>query len=195
MQGQVQGQSKGHYFLSLVFLVGLLGVFANPARAADISVTRANQGSAVVNVRGVIGLADAVRFKRATAGLSHAKVVFHSPGGHAAAGILIGRTIRSKGFTTDVAPSGRCASACALAWLGGAQRQMSGGRVGFHAAYGMQGGRAVRDAGANARVAGYLRQIGVPARAIAHIVQVSPQGMYWLTPSTARQAGITLSSR
>lgn len=195
-QGKLKRQSKGKFFSSFVFLVLLIGSFAGPSRAADIAVTYVNPGTAVVNIRGVLSLADAVRFQRVTATLSHAKVLFHSPGGHAVAGILIGRAIRNKGFSTEVASSNRCASACALAWLGGAPRLMSGGaRIGFHGAYGMQGGRAVRHDGANVRVTSYLRQLGLSSRAIAHIVQVSPSSMYWLTPGTARQMGITLGSR
>jgi hypothetical protein len=56
------------------------------------------------------------------------------------AGIDIGKAIRLKDFETAVVSNKNsktiCASACALAWLGGTRRFMSAtARIGFHAAY------------------------------------------------------------
>lgn len=54
-----------------------------------------------------------------------------SPGGVASEGVLLARTIREFGLTT-VATEDACYSACAMAWLGGVERQ---GIAWHHGAY------------------------------------------------------------
>ena len=71
-----------------------------------------------------------------------AVVIFNSDGGNVLAGILIGEEIFKKKLATQVRNGERCASACAIAWLGGTKRFMgSEARVGFHAAYNSETGR------------------------------------------------------
>lgn len=181
------------FALSLAFFLWLAGSLGDPADAAHITVSYIKPGAALVNVRGRLDFTDALHFRHETAALLHAVVLFHSPGGHAAAGILIGRAIRHKRFSTVVPATAYCVSACALAWLGGAPRLMAeGARIGFHTAYALHGGRAMRHGAANAHVARYLRQLGLPSRAIAQIIRPEPHGMYWLTRRTARDIGITV---
>jgi hypothetical protein len=78
-------------------------------------------------------------------GIDHI-IVFNSPGGDLAAGIRLGRLLRHYNMITDVgttynSPGSRfeairdaiCASACAYAYLGGADRNLGkGSQLGFH---------------------------------------------------------------
>jgi len=91
---------------------------------------------AVVAVQGVLRDEDVGEFRFKVAKLSTAVVALESDGGSLLAGIRIGETIRLRGFVTVVPNGARCASACAIAWLGGAQRFMGEqALIGFHAAY------------------------------------------------------------
>ena len=67
-------------------------------------------------------------------------IVFHrSPGGHSATGRKIGQSIRKQGLKTIVA--GRCVSACANMFLGGAERNFTerlgdaSPSLGYHGSY------------------------------------------------------------
>ena len=103
----------------------------------------------------------------------------------------IGKAIRLKGFTTYVPDQTRCASACALAWLGGRARLMSrSASVGFHAAYTEQRGvKSVASAG-NALVGAYLAYLGLPESAIIFVTSTPPDGVQWLNFADAEHYGI-----
>jgi hypothetical protein len=97
--------------------------------------------------------------------------------------------IRLKGFATLVPDTSTCASACAIAWLGGAKR-LAGhhASIGFHAA---SQGRGGPETGlGNALLGAYLNQIGLPDTAIVFITVASPQSMMYLDFETARKIGI-----
>jgi hypothetical protein len=171
----------------------LAGMFSTSVQSADILVSPSPGAGSLVRITGQLEFVDAVTFLRKTGALKEAVVLLRSPGGNAAAGVLIGRAIRKKGFQTIVPTSVKCISACALAWLGGARRFMGeGARIGFHAAYSLRGGRPARHSSANTHVVNYMRQLGLSSRAIARLVHASPGGMYWLTRRSARDIGIKI---
>ena len=108
----------------IIFFLALTIVSA--AHAATISVKSAANGEpALVTVDGDLQANDGDQFRSKTSFLSKAIISFRSAGGSVVAGIQIGESIRLKGFTTVVAGTARCASACAIAWLGGTPRLMS----------------------------------------------------------------------
>jgi hypothetical protein len=110
-----------------------------------------------------------------------------SNGGSVLAGIEIGEAIRLKGFQTLVV--GRCASACALAWLGGTQRFMkAGAQIGFHAAYDSDSHRE-----SGVVVGAYLNRIGLPYSAVIYITMATPTSMTWLDVSQAKRIGIDVA--
>ena len=115
-------------------------------------------------------------------------ISFRSDGGSVVAGIQIGESIRIKGFTTVVAGNAHCASACAIAWLGGLPRLMSTeARIGFHAAYNETG----QETGVgNALIGAYLNKIGLPYSAVIYITQAAPTSMTWLSLVDAGKRGI-----
>ena len=111
----------------------LLGVLFD-AGAASIEVKRGPKANVFV-ITGELEFGDEAKFIDQAIGTRQGGgvVLFASPGGSAAAGIEIGKAIRLKSFRTYVPANVQCASACALAWLGGRKRLMSAaGRVGFH---------------------------------------------------------------
>jgi hypothetical protein len=149
---------------------------------------------ALVMVQGDFLPTDVKQFKEATSFFSKAIVSFQSDGGSALAGIEIGQLIRLKNYATVVPDGGRCASACAIAWLGGGKRFMAPkAQIGFHAAYVYREGQAAETGVGNALVGAYLNKIGLPDRAIVYITQSPPEEMTWLSISDAQQKGIDVT--
>lgn len=172
-----------------VLCLSMSGV--NPAWPARILVSPATETVAQVTITGELNFNDALTFLRKTESLKKAVVLLRSPGGNAIAGVLIGRAIRKKGFLTVVPPKASCASACALAWLGGARRFMGkNAQIGFHAAYTLRGGRARRSRSANAALAEYVNGLDLPHQAVGYVIGASPERMYWLTLASAQAVGI-----
>jgi ATP-dependent protease ClpP protease subunit len=149
-------------------------------------------GIAIVLVQGLLTASDATEFQKKTGPLFKAIVMFESDGGSIVAGIQIGEIIRLKNFVTLVPNETRCASACAIAWLGGIRRLMGpGARIGFHAAYDASSGQETGVG--NALVGAYLSRIGLPYSAVIYITQATPNSMTWLSLSEAEQRGIEVS--
>jgi hypothetical protein len=181
--------------MRLCISIASILLVTTPAVAAVITVREQTPDRpSVVVVEGSLAAFDGDQFAAKAASLSSAFVAFSSDGGSLLAGLRIGEAIRRKGFSTIVPDGRRCASACALAWLGGVERFIgTGGKIGFHAAYDPTAdesgvGTAVVDA--------YLSKIGLPHEAIIYIIQATSNGMTWLNLSDAAQRaiGVTLLS-
>jgi hypothetical protein len=175
----------------IVFLALMLNA-PQLALAADISVSMPDNGAAKVVVHGDLIDSDITEFKSKTGPVSNAVVWLQSDGGSVVAGIEIGEIIRLKGFATFVPDRARCASACALAWLGGSPRYMAAGaRIGFHAAYNASSGQETGVG--NAIIGAYLTRIGLPYSAVIYITQASPNSMTWMSSADAKRQGIEVS--
>ena len=168
-------------------------LFVAPASAARIEVERGGD-TATVTVRGTLESEDGQRFTGAVSGIRKAIVMFSSNGGDLDAGLAIGRAIRHNNFTTGVPAGVQCASACALAWLGGTTRYMaSSARIGFHAAY-VDGKGGPRESGVgNALVGAYLNSLGLAEQAVIYMTSPPPDDIQWLTMEDARQIGIEVA--
>jgi hypothetical protein len=176
----------------LAIVVSLLAPHA--AGAASIEVRQLDAAAALVVVEGDLELGDIEIFRSKVGPLSKATVAFRSDGGSLLAGIRIGMLIRVKNFTTVVPDAAQCASACAVAWLGGAHRFLgAGSKVGFHAAYVQKAGTTTESGPGNAVLGAYLDQIGLPEDAIVYITQASPSSMKWLNMEEAAQHGIEVA--
>ena len=102
-------------------LIGLC--LSQPAGSAEFKKSPSTAGVPdVIQVVGDLALGDEKKFIDVAISSPEAVVVFHSRGGNLFAGMEIGRAIRLKGFATLVPDDMLCASACALAWLGGRVR-------------------------------------------------------------------------
>src|SRR5260370_36778272 len=165
------------------------------ARAATISVQSAgSERPAVVVVQGTLEAADGGRFFAKIAPLATAMVRFQSNGGSLVAGIQIGEMVRLKDFYTLVPAGARCASACALAWLGGTHRFMGpGARIGLHAASDPKSGR-VTGVG-NALLGAYLNRVGLPYSAVVYVAQARPDSVTWVSCADANRLGIGVRLR
>lgn len=168
----------------------VMSVFlAGPALGADIQANRIDNDEAVITIAGDIVLEDIAKFKQLSSSYPKATVMLRSDGGNALAGIQIGSEIRMKGYKTLVPPTLRCASSCALIWLGGSTRFMANSSyVGFHTVYDARSGEV---SGPGAALAGaYLNRIGLPDRAVVYIMNSKPTEITWLTPQDAKAVGI-----
>jgi len=147
-------------------------------------------GVTAISITGEIKVGDQQQFSKIAVQVRDKGVVFfNSPGGNAYAGIQIGKTIRLLGFVTVVTDNETCASACALAWLGGIERHASStSRIGFHAVF-FEDTDKPSSAG-NAVVGGYLNGLGLSENAIAYITATSPKEIEWLIPEDAASHGI-----
>jgi hypothetical protein len=182
------------FLIGAAVLLCHLGVIAGSAGSAEIMTFMPQSGPAVILVRGELAVTDGIRFARKTDAIEEAIVRFESPGGMLIAGLGIGRTIRRKGYSTVVPAAAQCASACALAWLAGAERFMAkNARIGFHTAYLANNGRPRKSRAAQAAVVDYLEQLELPKRAIDYFTSSPPQGLYVLTMSRARTLGVAVS--
>lgn len=146
----------------------------------------------LIEVSGHFEKEDDSLFAARTSNVTKAVVSFRSDGGSLIAGIGIGELIRSKGFSTLVPANTRCASACALAWLGGMRRYMSpDASVGFHAAYNKSSGSETGVG--NAIVGAYANRLGLSYLAVIYITQSSPTSMTWLSAEDAKKNEIDVS--
>ncbi|WP_157928951.1 PAN domain-containing protein [Pararhizobium haloflavum] len=180
----------------LAAYVWLSSLVAGLCSAAEMDVYPPDDGlPSVIHIEGELFVDDHRRFQSLAIPLDEAIVVFNSVGGNLQAGIEIGRTIRIKGFATLVLEESVCASACALAWLGGNVRFASiDGYVGFHAAYMRSlSGEMVTSATGNAIAGSYLNSLGMSDRAIAEFTIAKPDEMRQLTPDTAQALGIQVN--
>jgi Methyl-accepting chemotaxis protein (MCP) signalling domain len=173
--------------------IAVLLIATTAARAAEIDVVSLGPNDpSLVKVTGRLESSDKDLFLRKILPLSSAVVAFDSDGGNLLAGIQIGETIRLKNCSTLVPNGKRCASSCALAWLGGTKRFMdSESKIGFHSAYNGDTGQITGPG--NALVGAYLNKIGLPYNAVVYITSASPESMTWLSKADAEKLGIEVS--
>jgi hypothetical protein len=145
----------------------------------------------IIFVSGNLTIGDERKFINVALNSEKAIVLFEAPGGNLLAGIEIEKAIHLKGFATFVPDAVQCASACALAWLGGGVRYMANtAQVGFHAVYTDNGRQATISSAGNALVGAYLSQLNLPSSAIIYITEAPPEGMQWLNFIDAQHYGI-----
>lgn len=109
-------------------------------------------------------------------------VYLQSPGGDLVSAIALGRLIRHASLSTRV--DGSCASACVLVELGGVYRT-GFGRFGLHRPYATSYSDSLEAARtkvrqANALVAAYLTEMGIPARLLDVMNATPPDEIEWL---------------
>src|SRR3712207_786626 len=126
----------------------VLSLTVDASRAATVDAITSRDAPTLFVIQGELQYGDEKKFVDKAIGVPEGIVSFHSTVGNVVAGIEIGKAIRLKGFVTLVPDETACASACALAWLGGAPRFMAPkAKIGFHAAY-LRNGSEFRESGA-----------------------------------------------
>jgi len=177
-------------------ILTLLLVSWSAANAAEIDVRRLDNGSMLILVEGEFerGDIDAFRTKISSVATARATVSFRSEGGSLVTGIRIGALIREKKFATVVPDGASCASACALAWLGGARRFVGeDASVGFHAAYILKSQGPAESGPGNAVMGAYLNQLGLSEEAILYITKTAPTSIQWMSLEDAANYGIAVA--
>jgi hypothetical protein len=176
-------------------LLSIASIVLTPTLVFGATITLAPEEldrPAVVSVEGPLVAIDADQFAAQTASLRSAIVAFSSDGGSLGAGLRMGKAIRQRNFSTIVPDGRRCASACALAWLGGVERFIGAdAKIGFHAPYDPTSGKETSVG--NAVIGAYLTKIGLPYEAVIYITQAVPNDMTWLNMSDAAQRGIRVT--
>jgi hypothetical protein len=173
----------------------LLGALT-AAKAADIDVKHRDNGSTLIVIEGDFELGDVDTFRTKIASLpaTGMTVAFQSEGGNLSAGLRIGALIREKKLTTVVPDGAMCASACALAWLGGTRRFVGqDSRIGFHAAYILKSYGPTESGAGNAILGAYLNQLGLSENAIIYLTKAAPTSMQWMSLQDAAEHGIAVA--
>jgi hypothetical protein len=171
-------------------------LFGTSVRAATITAEplAGTPETGLITITGTIIPGDSESFRQRIAAFPKGVVAFQSDGGNVAEAIEIGLSIRTKGYATLVASDATCASACAMAWLGGNPLVAGvGANIGFHAAYFLKDGQASEAAAPNAVVGAYYAKIGLSDRAIYYLTSAPPENMIWLDTDTASSLGIQIS--
>lgn len=189
---------------------GLLAVMiaagGTSASAVDISMEHGNATSKII-VKGSIERGDAQRFKEFWDENAYDSFNFivslDSPGGSLMDGIEIGQFIRKNGAHTEVRrytgevpgkfyreelPGAQCYSACALAFMGGVEREVADdGKIGFHQFYGGSSTSATEvmetTQHISAYLAGYLRDMGAKPELFERLSGTSPGNMFIPSPT------------
>ena len=174
-------------------VIGLLiCAFPRQSEAAEIDLKTLTGPPplTLIIISGDLRPGDKERFLNIALQTEKAVVVLGSPGGNLLAGLDIGQAIRLRGYATYVPDNVQCASACALAWLGGSRRFMSrSAQIGFHAAFSSADPTNANGA-ANAVVGAYLNSLGLSQSAVIYITSARPTSMSWMSFEEAGLYGI-----
>jgi hypothetical protein len=191
----VTARCERHLVLpSLLPILALTSLSFFQAAAATITTKALPDVEAtLVVISGSIKAEDEDDFSTAIQGIQNGIVALDSLGGSLIAGLEIGKKIRLRNFATLVGNGGRCASVCALIWLGGTKRFLEPhAAVGFHAAYVIEKGNARESGVGNALVGAYLTNLGLLENAVMYITQASPDEITWLNETSAKELGIRM---
>lgn len=188
--------------------VAFLGVFtsafvdASGARAElRFSADSLNDGTNIVIVSGEISSSDRLdEFVSLAASRKASMVVFDSPGGNIYGAMKLGRMIRALQLNTVQIRQMDCASACALAFVGGVRRSATPGSIGVHRssfAPSATMGREDAVAGVQevtADILSYLGEMGVSAKFLEFSLRYDSADMRYLSGAEMAELNVTTTS-
>lgn len=128
-------------------------------------------------------------------------VTFFSPGGNVVKAMELGRLIRSAGLVTFQIRSGECASACALAFMGGVSRGADPGSIGVHkASFNDSSTVGVADAVSavqqlTAEEIAYMAEMGVDPSLLQLALQYDSDDIRYLSASEMERFRVTTADR
>ncbi|WP_327212299.1 hypothetical protein U8Q06_09965 [Rhizobium beringeri] len=139
---------------------------------------------------------DPVAFAGEVAQFKPAFITFRSGGGNVVSAMKTGRMIRALGISTLQIRSAECASACALAFVGGVRRSAEAGSIGVHQASfsddaALDSKTAVTAVQAMTAIIGYLAEMGVSPQLLQLSLSVESSDMRYLTSSEMANWGVT----
>ena len=127
-------------------------------------------------------------------------VIFNSPGGNIDAAMRFGRKIRALGLRTLQIRSLECASACALAFMGGVERLAEASSIGVHQSsfpVGMGGtsNQAISDVQTStANIISYLSEMGIDPKLLQLSLSIDSTDIRYLTAAEMREFHVTTGS-
>ena len=170
------------------------------AAYADVTIERLpiENSSPILLLKGNFTQGDSPDLLAKEVATSGAKVItFNSDGGNVVMAMAYGRMIRSLGLSTLQLRSSQCASACALAFVGGATRQAEPGAIGVHQSSfspdtEIEGRTAVAAVQAlTAQIMTYLLEMDVDPKLLQLSLSVPSDDMRYLTASEMQNFGVT----
>jgi hypothetical protein len=175
---------------ALMFATVLDALIAFPSSSAPAANITVSPDNVMVIVDDEPTLEDIPTFEALTRGRQGQGVMLKSPGRVAIVGIRLGEIIRSRKMLSYVMRDTFCASACAIAWLGGVWRGISVDHagVGFHGVYNSD--TLQPSSAGNAVVGAFLGKIGLSDPAITYIMNPGANETQWLSAADARTLGI-----
>lgn len=188
--------------MGLRFAVGMLVLLAFAGSAAAVTIERIPMQDLppVLVVKGEFVFSDDPLALAKEASATGAKIVtFNSGGGNIVAAMAYGRAIRALGLGTLQLRSAQCASACALAFIGGSIRQAEPGAIGVHQSSfspdsKLDGQAAVAAIQVmTAEIMAYFIEMGVDPRLLQLSLSVPSNDMRYLTAAEMDQYKITTS--
>ncbi|WP_246805936.1 MULTISPECIES: hypothetical protein [unclassified Ensifer] len=176
---------------SLILGLALVALSVAGARA-DISLSRINSqnGPPIILVEGTFAYSDdPAALAREVAATGARLISFNSSGGNIVAAMAYGRMIRSLGLSTIQPRATECASACALAFVGGVARVADPGAIGVHQSSfapdstlsGHEAVAAVQQL--TAQIIAYLIEMGVDPALLQLSLSIPANDMRYLTSS------------
>jgi hypothetical protein len=173
----------------------ITAVISTPAGAAlRYSRDQTNAGIRYIVVEGEFAFDDDLNgFSATVASHNPAAVIFNSPGGNVSKAMELGRMIRTLGLSTLQARALDCASACALAFLGGVSRYAEPGALGVHrASFNAGSGLSVDDAVSEvqkltAEVIEYMIEMGVDPALLRLSLKYDTDDIRYLSKSEMQQ--------
>lgn len=176
-------------------------VFLSLSAHAEITLQRIEtELGAVILLKGSFALTDDPQALAREVSSSGAKIVsFDSDGGNVVSAIAYGRLIRSLGLSTFQLRATQCASACALAFVGGVIRQADPGAIGVHQTSfssdavldGHTAAAAIQQM--TAQIMTYLLEMGVDPKLLQLSLSVPPNDMRYLTSAEMAEYKVTTS--
>lgn len=196
-----------------VLMLLLASTLTTPVAAIEIEMDRGNATSTII-VTGPIEPGDADKLKAYWDEYAYDSfrfvVAFDSPGGSLGEGLEIGEFLRAQKADTTIGRylpvpeypgvwrdvgGGECHSACAIAFMGGFNREVpEGAAIGFHQFSGGSPGTAAevmeRSQYVAAHLAGYLRGMGAKSELFELMSKASPSDLFIPTPIQIVDLGI-----
>lgn len=184
----------------VLFTIAASTVFGGGGAVADVTIERLpiENSSPILLLKGDFTQADSPDLLAKEVATSGAKVItFNSDGGNVVMAMAYGRMTRALGLSTLQLRSSQCASACALAFVGGATRQAEPGAIGVHQSSfspdtEIEGRTAVAAVQVlTAQIMTYLLEMDVDPKLLQLSLSVPSDDMRYLTASEMQNFGVT----
>lgn len=180
-----------------VFVSFALSLTASEA-ALQFQADSTSDGLRFIVASGDFGASDDLRPFAALVVSSQARfVTFNSPGGNIYKAMELGRLIRGSGLSTIQLRASQCASACALAFLGGVRRGAEPGSIGVHQSSFDNSSALSRDEAVSgvqhgtADVIAYLVEMGIDPALLQVALSYDSADMRYLSGSEMTQYRVT----